>query len=52
MKGVMRFYKKGKLIPGMWEGPYEGWQRVGKISYELRLPRELDLVHLVFYLYM
>ncbi|XP_069146029.1 uncharacterized protein [Solanum lycopersicum] len=51
MKGVMRFCKKRKLIPH-YVGPYEILKRVGKVAYELRLPGELSLVHLVFHVYM
>ena len=40
MKGVMRFGKIGKLIP-RYEGPYEIFQRIGKVAYKLRLPSEL-----------
>ena len=34
MKGVMRFDKKGKLIP-WYVVSYEVLQRVGKVAYEL-----------------
>ena len=37
MKGVVRFGKKGKSSP-RFVGPYEIVQRVGKVSYELKLP--------------
>ena len=51
MKGVMRFGKKGKLSP-RYVGPYELLQRVGKVSYELKLPSELASIHLVFHVSM
>ena len=41
MKEVVIFGKKGKLSP-RYVGPYEILQRVGKDSYELKLPRELS----------
>ena len=47
-KGVMRFCKKGKLSP-RYVDPYEILQRVSKISYEVRLPSELALIHQVFH---
>ncbi|WMV30080.1 hypothetical protein MTR67_023465 [Solanum verrucosum] len=49
MKGVMRFGKKGKLIP-RYVGPYEILKRVGKVAYELKLLIELALVHPVFHI--
>ncbi|TMX00616.1 hypothetical protein EJD97_000449, partial [Solanum chilense] len=51
MKGVVRFVKKGKLSP-RYMGPYEIFQRVGKVSYELELASELVSVHLVFHVSM
>ena len=48
MKGVVRFGKKGKLCP-RYVGPYEIFQRVGKVAYELKLPSELSSVHPVFH---
>ncbi|XP_070017883.1 uncharacterized protein [Nicotiana sylvestris] len=38
MKGVMRFGKKGKLIP-RYVGPYNIIQRIGRVAYELDLPQ-------------
>ena len=46
MTAVVRFGKKGKLSPH-YVGTYEIMQRVCKVSYELKLPSELDLVHRV-----
>ena len=43
MKEVMKFENKGKLSPS-YVGPYEIFQRVGKVVYELRLPSELALI--------
>ena len=48
MKGVMRFGRKGKLIP-RYIGPYKVIRRVGQVAYEVDLPRELAAVHPVFY---
>ncbi|XP_021744406.1 uncharacterized protein LOC110710422 [Chenopodium quinoa] len=48
MKGVMRFGKKGKLIP-KYIGPYEILQRIGKVAYRLALPMEISKVHDVFH---
>ena len=48
MKGVMRFGKKGKLSP-KFIGPFEILRRVGKLAYELALPRALSGVHNVFH---
>ena len=51
MKGVVRFCKIGKVSP-RYVGPYEIFQRVCKVIYELRLPSELALVHPIFHLSM
>ena len=51
MKGVVRFGEKGKMSP-CYVGPYEIFQRVGKVSYELKIPSELALVHPVFHVSM
>ncbi|WMV37537.1 hypothetical protein MTR67_030922 [Solanum verrucosum] len=51
MKGVMRFGKKGKLIP-WYVGPYQILKRIGKVAYELYLPNELALVHPIFHVFM
>ena len=47
IKSVIRFCKKGKLIPRNI-GPYDILQRVGNFSYELKLPYDLACVHPVF----
>ena len=51
MKGVVRFSKKGKFSP-CYMGPYEIFERVRKVSYELILPSKLALTHLVYHVYM
>ncbi|WMV20158.1 hypothetical protein MTR67_013543 [Solanum verrucosum] len=51
MKGVMRFGKKGKLIP-RYIDPYRISKRIDKVAYELELPQELATVHLVFHVSM
>ena len=51
MKGVVRFGKKGKFSP-CYMGPYEIFERVRKVSYELILPSKLALTHLVYHVYM
>ena len=51
MKVVVRFGKKGKLS-ARYVGPYEILQRVGRVAYELKLPRKLDSVHLAFHVSM
>ena len=50
-KGVVRFGKKGKSRP-CYVGPYEILQMVDKVAYELKLPIELALVHLVLHVAM
>ena len=51
MKEVVRFGKKGKLSH-RYVGPYEILQKVGKVAYQLKLPSEIALVHLVFHFSM
>ncbi|KAH0669578.1 hypothetical protein KY285_023739 [Solanum tuberosum] len=51
MKVVVRFGKKGKLSP-RYVGPYEIIRRVGKVAYELGLPKEMELVYPVFHVSM
>ncbi|GJW58821.1 putative reverse transcriptase domain-containing protein [Tanacetum coccineum] len=46
--GVVRFVKKGKLIP-RYEGPFEILERIGLVAYKLRLPEELSSVHDTFH---
>ena len=51
IKGVMRFSKMGKVIP-RYVGLYNVLQRVGKVSYQLKLSSELVAVHPVFHISM
>ncbi|WMV37904.1 hypothetical protein MTR67_031289 [Solanum verrucosum] len=51
MKSVMRFCKKGKIIP-RHAGPYQILKSVGKGAYELDMPNELASVHHVFHVSM
>ncbi|WMV19382.1 hypothetical protein MTR67_012767 [Solanum verrucosum] len=51
MKGVMRFGKKGKLIP-RYIGSYQISKRIGNVAYELELLQELVAVHPVFHISM
>ncbi|GJS20723.1 putative reverse transcriptase domain-containing protein [Tanacetum coccineum] len=46
--GVVRFGKKGKLVP-RFVGPSEINERIGPIAYKLRLPQELNGVHDTFH---
>ena len=43
--------QKGE-VKSSYVGPYQVFQRVRKVAYELRLPSELALVHLVFHVSM
>lgn len=47
MKGVMRFGKKGKLVP-RYVGPFPIIERVGAVAYRLALSEHLSAVHNVF----
>ncbi|GJZ63249.1 putative reverse transcriptase domain-containing protein [Tanacetum coccineum] len=47
-KGVVRFWKKGKLTHG-FVGPFEITERIGLVTYRLRLPKELNGVHDTFH---
>ncbi|GJV44847.1 putative reverse transcriptase domain-containing protein [Tanacetum coccineum] len=47
-KGVIRFGKKGKLLP-RYVGPFEILERIGPVAYRLRLPEELSSVHDTFH---
>lgn len=51
MKGVMRFGKKGKLIPH-YIGPFEILGMVGHVAYRIALPPNLSRVHPAFYVSM
>ncbi|GJZ35568.1 putative reverse transcriptase domain-containing protein [Tanacetum coccineum] len=47
-KGVVRFGKKGKLAPRFVE-PFEIFEKVGPVAYQLDLPAELNGVHDTFH---
>ncbi|GKF02130.1 putative reverse transcriptase domain-containing protein [Tanacetum coccineum] len=47
-KGVIRFRKKRKLAP-RFVGPFEIVEKVGLVSYRLRLPEEFNGVHDTFH---
>lgn len=51
MKGVVGFSKQGKLSP-LHVGPYIILQKYSKVDNELRLLRELALVHQAFHVSM
>ena len=45
---MLRFRKKGKLSP-RYMGPYEIFERIGEVAYQLRLPPELARIYDVFH---
>ncbi|GJX17930.1 hypothetical protein Tco_0218762 [Tanacetum coccineum] len=47
-KGVVRFWKKGKLAP-RYVGPFEILERIGPVAYQLRLSKELSGVNDTFH---
>nr|GEV45063.1 retrotransposon protein, putative, Ty3-gypsy subclass [Tanacetum cinerariifolium] len=47
-KGVVRFGKRGKLNPG-YVGPFKVLEKVGSVSYKLKLPQKLSRVHNTFH---
>ncbi|GKE81129.1 putative reverse transcriptase domain-containing protein, partial [Tanacetum coccineum] len=47
-KGVVHFGRRSKLLP-RYVGPFEIVERVGPVTYRLRLPRELVGIHDTFY---
>ncbi|GJW63090.1 putative reverse transcriptase domain-containing protein [Tanacetum coccineum] len=47
-KGVVRFGKKGKLAP-RFVGPFEIIEKVGRVAYQLDLPKELNGVRDTFH---
>ena len=51
MKGVLRFGKKGRLVP-RYIGPFEIRSRVGEVEYRLVLPLELSQIHPIFHVSM
>ena len=46
-KGVLRFWRRGKLSPRYIE-PYEIVSKVGPVAYRLKLPPELSRIHDTF----
>ena len=49
MKFVMRFRIKGKLNP-RFVGPFEIFERVGTLAYNVALPPSLSKIHNVFHI--
>ncbi|GKA52623.1 retrotransposon protein, putative, ty3-gypsy subclass [Tanacetum coccineum] len=47
-KGVVRFGRKGKLAP-WYVGPFKIVERVGPVTYRLKLPQELGGIHDMFH---
>ena len=50
MKSVMRFGKKGNLV--QYIGLYKISKRIDNMAFELELPQDLAVVHLVFHISM
>ncbi|XP_059623127.1 uncharacterized protein LOC132266290 [Cornus florida] len=50
-KGLMRFWKSGKLSPRFIR-PFEVLDCVGEVAYRLALPTQIDRVHNVFHVSM
>jgi hypothetical protein len=48
MKGVTRFGVKGKLAL-RYIGPFQIFEKCGKVAYRLKLPEQLSAVHNVFH---
>nr|GEV22941.1 putative reverse transcriptase domain-containing protein [Tanacetum cinerariifolium] len=47
-KGVVRFGERGKLNP-KYVGPFKVLEKMGKVAYNLELPKELSRVHHTFH---
>ena len=50
-KRVIRFQKRGKLNP-RYIGPFRILERIGLVTYRLKLPSELSQIHNVFHVSM
>jgi hypothetical protein len=48
MKGVNRFWVKGKLTP-RYIGPFPILEQCGPVAYQLQLPETLSVLHNVFH---
>jgi hypothetical protein len=48
-KGVQTFGIKGKLAP-RFVGPYEIMEACGPVSYKMKLPSKLSVIHNVFHI--
>ena len=46
-KGFIKFWKMGKLGP-KFIGPFRVLARVGRVTYELDLPAEINQIHNTF----
>ena len=50
-KDIFRFGKRRKLAP-RYIGPFEIFQKIGKIAYKLAFPPQLSGIHDVFHVFM
>ncbi|XP_070015717.1 uncharacterized protein [Nicotiana sylvestris] len=51
MKGIIGFWKKGKLFP-RYIGPFEILEKIGELAYKFALPTSLSAVHPIFHVSM